>query len=215
MGYARAGFDPVGIDNDPVPLRRYHFECHLMDWRDGLEKFAADADLIHASPPCQRYSVMTPGENRASHPDLISEVRTALEATGTPWVIENVPGAPLRHPVRLCGCMFGLTVEFQGKTYGLKRRRIFEANWKIDQPWEPHHRDLPFLPVVHDMPRSFRDLHPGLSFMPGDIKREIMECGWMSDEGVTQAVPPAFTECIGKQWGQRGQRGDSCMITRD
>ena len=121
MGYARSGLTPIGIDNDPRMLARYHFECYQMDWRQGIEKFAGQADLIHASPPCQHYSrgVLAPYRDR--HPDLVASVREMLIETGKPYVIENVPGAPLINPVSLSGCMFNLTAEYRGTVLEAQR----------------------------------------------------------------------------------------------
>ena len=102
-GYRRAGFDVVGVDLAPQP--RYPFPFVLADWRDGLARITGEwkrggvAYAIHASPPCQRYSSMTKKWGRSkNHPDLVATVREALLATGVPFVIENVPGAPLFAP---------------------------------------------------------------------------------------------------------------------
>src|SRR5690606_3203660 len=87
-------------------------------------------DVIVASPPCPRYSTATPAATRDKHPDLVPPVRDALRAWGGPYVIENVPGAPLETPVRLCGSMFNL---------GVRRHRLFETNVPMLQP-ECDHR---------------------------------------------------------------------------
>jgi DNA (cytosine-5)-methyltransferase 1 len=200
-GYAKAGYEVIGIDNDPVALYRYPGESYCLDWHDGLEKFADQAALIHASPPCQRYSVLTPADARGNHPDLVSEVRRALQETRKPYLIENVPGAPLVRPVALCGCMFDLTVEHHGKMFALYRKRLFEAGgWRLPGLRCGTH-DLPFIPVCHDDTRAFRELNPGVK-LTGDVKREVMGCPWMSDEGVTEAIPPAFTSYIGRRFRQ-------------
>jgi hypothetical protein len=112
-GYEVAGLELLAaIDDDPERARGHYAwdrgVVHVMDWRAGLEKFAREADLIHASPPCQLYSTQTPETTRANWPDLIPEVRDALRATGKPYVIENVQGARSRliAPVELNGLMF-------------------------------------------------------------------------------------------------------------
>ena len=110
MGYHEAGFDVVGVDIDPQP--RYPFEFHQAD----ALTFPLDGyDAIHASPPCQAYTQLGKGE----HPRLIEPIRVRLQSAGVPYVIENVVGAPLRNPVKLCGSTFGLHV---------KRHRLFETN---------------------------------------------------------------------------------------
>src|SRR4051812_9767099 len=98
-GYARAGFDVVGVDLDPQP--RYP---HPFEQGDALEYVKANGhqfDVVHASPPCQAYSI-TRHTHHVTHPELIEPTRAALVATGLPYVIENVEGAPLLDPVTLC-----------------------------------------------------------------------------------------------------------------
>ncbi len=126
-GYAACGFEVVGVDIDPQP--NYPFEFHQRDAIDVLRGWSDidlnDFDAIHASPPCQHYSDLAKRNGNADDwPDLVRLVRLHLEADPrTPWVIENVEGAPLRDPVVLCGTMFpGLRV---------LRHRLFETNWPL------------------------------------------------------------------------------------
>lgn len=106
MGYHRAGFRVVGVDIEPQP--HYPFEFHQAD----ALTFPLDGfDAYHASPPCQRYSMITKLHGRAiveSHPDLIDPTRYRLKSSGKPYIIENVPQAPLKDAVTLCGSMFNL-----------------------------------------------------------------------------------------------------------
>lgn len=131
MGYHRAGFEVTGMDIDPQP--NYPFAFHqgdVMSITDsGWKVIAETYDAIHASPPCQAYSA---GKNMWKgrlpddrHPDLVDATRDRLIATGKPYVIENVEGAPLTNYVVLCGDMFGL---------GVKRHRLFETSFFI---WNP------------------------------------------------------------------------------
>src|SRR5207245_1581724 len=124
-------------------------EFHRMDWRDGLRGFAHLAAAVHASCPCQRYSrasICRPGL-AAQYPDLIGPVRAALAATGLPYVMENVEGAPLINPVMLCGSMFGLRAEFPGHgAVGLRRHRLFESSVPLTAPGACRH-ELPALRV--------------------------------------------------------------------
>jgi DNA (cytosine-5)-methyltransferase 1 len=183
MGYHRVGFDVVGVDIEPQP--HYPFEFRQMDALAVLRACIGplEFDAIHASPPCQAYSVSTP--DRSKHPDLYDEVRTLLEATGLPWVIENVPGAPYRSGVTLCGGMFDLPV---------KRHRNFETSFLILQP---HHRcpEEPWAVTGHSngkgrVTAKHRDpsTHVGL-----------MDCDWMTWKEATQAIPPPYTTWIGTQ----------------
>lgn len=172
VGYHQAGFDVVGVDLHPQP--RYPFEFHQAD---ALE-YLATADLtgvdaIHASPPCQAYAGVTAWRgNRDEHPDLLAATRTALEATGLPWVIENVPEAPLRPDLLLCGSQFGLKV---------KRHRAFETSWRAFSLIQPcRHRGL--LPFMHKNERAYAD---------------ALGCGWMTNVEGRQAIPPAFTFHVG------------------
>src|ERR1051326_4698017 len=105
MGYYRAGFDVFGVDIKPK--KHYPFEvikADALEFLDSVEEWQFDA--IHASPPCQKFSVLNSVWNR-EHPDLIEETRSRLLATGLPFVIENVIRAPLRRDLLLCGSMFG------------------------------------------------------------------------------------------------------------
>ena len=119
-GLQRAGFYVVGVDINPQP--RY---C-------GNEFIQADAltfpldgyDLIWSSPPCQGY-IQRNKNLETKHPKLIEPIRQRLSASGTPYVIENVPGAPLLSPITLCGTSFDLKV---------LRHRIFESVFFISQP---------------------------------------------------------------------------------
>jgi len=120
-GYHDAGFNVVGVDINPQPHYPYEFiQADAMTFP--LDGF----DVIHASPPCQRYSVVNRGiGNHMSHPDLLPGTRDRLVDSGVPWVIENVVGAPMFFPTMLCGSMFGL-----GTSTGLwlRRHRLFECS---------------------------------------------------------------------------------------
>lgn len=116
-GYHEAGFTVVGFDAEPQP--RYPFEFHRMD---ALDVDLSAADAVHASPPCQEYTQLH-SLYGYRHPDLIESTRERLQASGKPWVIENVEGAPLRDYVTLCGTSFpGLRVI---------RHRIFESSFPL------------------------------------------------------------------------------------
>jgi len=125
MGYARAGFEVVGVDINPQP--RYPFEFHQADALDYLREHGHRFDAVHASPPCQAYSETRKIQSN-EHPELIPPTRAALQRVGLPWVIENVPGSPLIDPVELCGAMFGLRVY---------RHRLFEASFPVTVPEHP------------------------------------------------------------------------------
>jgi hypothetical protein len=182
MGYHRAGFDVVGVDIAPQP--NYPFEFIQYDALDAAanladfgEVFGLRFDAIHASPPCQHYANVTrwKGE-QASHPDLIEPTRELLDATGLPYVIENVRTKALRADFMLCGTTFGLPI---------RRHRFFETNWSGHVMTHPcQHRASDY---------SFD--HGGKQ--PESVYRDAMECGWMTVLESREAIPPAYTEFVG------------------
>lgn len=135
VGYHLAGFHVVGVDLRPRCGRRYPFNFHPADAMEYAKEHAHEFDIIHASPPCQRYSHATVASNAHRHPDLINPTRDVLEATGLPYVIENVPRSPLRQPLVLCGSMFGLTAtDDDGTPLRMERHRWFESNVPLTAP---------------------------------------------------------------------------------
>lgn len=191
MGYHRAGFDVVGVDNRPQP--RYPFDVVQADAMDCINNFCnhfalSDFRAIHASPPCQAYSQITKTQgDPAGHPDLLAPTRDALKALGLPWVIENVPRAPMRPDYRLCGCMFGL---------GVKRERWFETSWRGFDLRPPCRHLVPAIGVYgYGGPRGSSGRFSGRL----DKWREAMGIDWMDHgEQLAQAIPPAYTEHIGR-----------------
>ena len=196
VGYHRAGFDVVGVDIKKQP--HYPFEFFQADAVHFLESAIANDvrfDAIHASPPCQHHSALAAGTNgnRHDYPELIERSRERMLQAGVPYVIENVVGAPLRQPVRLCGEMFGLQVI---------RHRLFETNWPLQVPPHPPHRgrvarcrhgewfDGPYYAVY------------GTGGGKGTAKQwqEAMGIDWLPYKyELAEAIPPAYTEHIGVQ----------------
>ncbi len=221
VGYSRAGFEVVGVDITPQP--RYPFAFCRMDALEALRLLIegqhittstldvaeygswnlADFDAIHASPPCQRYSQATFCRGRRDqHPDLIEPTRAALKETGKPWVIENVEQSPLDgNSCVLCGLMFGLKVF---------RHRLFESS--------------EFLLGLRHHPHGSRRIGKGgfvcvaghggqltgwagrgtRTTVPADHRNKAswakaMGIDWMTRDELAQAIPPAYTEFIGRQ----------------
>jgi DNA (cytosine-5)-methyltransferase 1 len=181
MGYHRAGFDVTGVDIEPQPRYPFTFvQADAMTYP--LEGFAA----IHASPVCKRYSVVTPAHVRDSHPDQLGPIRERLMAQPAPWVIENVPGAPMRPDLKLCGCMFGLP--------SLKRERWFETSWRAFDLRQPcDHRE----PVITVSGTGAGNQHSRAGHHGFADWRRAMGIGWMTGKELAQAIPPAYTEHIG------------------
>ena len=193
MGYHRAGFEVVGVDIKPQP--NYPFEFHQFDALDMLKRWWWWApglfDAIHASPPCQAYTQSALSQRNAgkAYPDLLAPTRDLLEQTGLPWVIENVPGAPMRPDVVICGCQVGLA---------LRRVRWFETSWQHFELAHPCHHTGPVVSVVgHGTPSWVREQ---LGYNPSIADyRAAMGIDWMNRNELSQAIPPAYTELIGHQ----------------
>jgi DNA (cytosine-5)-methyltransferase 1 len=197
VGYARAGFDVVGVDIKPQP--NYPFEFVQDDALDYFEKYTRGRwwAAVHASPPCQRFSDLAKRNgNGHTWPDLIAPTRALLRRCGLPYVIENVEGAPLLDPVVLCGTQFpGLRVI---------RHRLFETSFPALAP--PHGRHP--LVFTHDKRKAhYGKLDQDTSFVQvtggGNAtvanKRAAMGIDWMSGGELNEAIPPAYTEYIGAQ----------------
>ncbi len=194
-GYHLAGFDVVGVDIKPQPDYPFTFiqddVLNLAPW-----VFSDEFDLVHASPQCQSYSDLAK-RNRNGHlwPRLIEPVREILQGTGIPYVIENVEGAPLLDPTVLCGTMFpGLRV---------LRHRLFETSFLLDAPPHPAHP----LVFTHDKRKGhYGKLDQNTSFVQvtggGNCTianaRDAMGISWMRKADINEAIPPAYTEYIGK-----------------
>jgi DNA (cytosine-5)-methyltransferase 1 len=188
-GYHRAGFDVIGVDIAPQP--HYPYQFHQTDALQYVAEHAGEYDAIHASPPCQAYSVaaQTQRNTGKEYPDLLPPTRAALTATGLPWVIENVPGAPMRPDYQICGCQVGLA---------LRRERWFETSWRGFGMLPSHHHDRPVVSVVgHGTPSWVREQ---LGYNPSIADyRAAMGITWMNRNELSQAIPPAYTQWIGEQ----------------
>lgn len=194
MGYSRAGFEVVGVDIKPQP--NFPFEFHQAD---AMAFDLTGFDVIHASPPCQFNLTGLNAVNRLlgrrnDHSDLIAKTRARLLAQCVPYVIENIVGAKLFNPMQLCGSAFGLPI---------RRHRLFETNAFILA-----------LDCEHDREREkkywtgFRKGNTGRRsavvqvYGNGGDRHEwgpALGIDWMTPDELTQAIPPAYTEYIGKQ----------------
>jgi site-specific DNA-cytosine methylase len=193
-GYKRAGFHVTGVDIEPQP--DYCGDVFMQgDAIEYIREHGHEYDFIHASWPCQASSALTKGTNRGRvYPQLIPPGRAAMEATGRPWVIENVAGAPIRKDLMLCGEMFGL---------GVLRHRFFEfsAGVMVPQPVHPAHRgrvagmrhgewfEGPYFAVYGEGggKGSVPQWQTAMGIDWTDVRKSIAE-----------AIPPAYTEHIGR-----------------
>jgi len=191
VGYHRAGFDVVGVDINPQP--NYPFEFHQADAMTIHPiKIALRFNAIHASPPCQSFTAY----RRKGHgvgdgyPNLIADVRDLLLSTGCPYVIENVPGAPLNDPVQLCGSSFGLDI---------RRHRLFESNVLIDALPCDHAWQTPRFPPATNRTNLRSTIEVGVWRIPLDVQQQAMGIDWMTLPELSEAIPPAYTEWVGDQ----------------
>lgn len=185
-GYRRAGFEVTGVDSNPRLARLYrggHFV--LADALEYVREHGHEYDAIHASPPCQAHSSLKALQPGKAYPDLIPATRAALQASGKPYVIENVPRAPLgggdTYLLMLCGTMFGcITPDGRAE---IQRHRLFETNWCFGLRPACQHNG-PALQVA------------GENFHSGD---RCAHCGHAREE---HAGDP--------EWGDRAPECDSC-----
>ncbi len=181
MGLHRAGYEVVGVDIKPQP--NYPFEFIQAD---ALKVDLDGFDLIWASPPCQRY--MTGGVvRRKEAPDLIGPVRKRLKKQPAPWIIENVPGSPLRIDIVLCGSHFDLPI---------RRHRHFEMSFPAPEPRECDHSK----PIVgvYGHPHGKAGAWPGMLPSTVETWREALDCPWMIASELSQAIPPAYSEFLAR-----------------
>lgn len=201
-GYHRAGFEVVGVDHRPMPryLKSGASEFIQADALIYLHAHGREFDAIHASPPCQAYSSarhLPQKGPRREHPDLIGITRELLIASGKPWIIENVSGAPLYDTMMLCGSMFGLAV---------RRHRFFEGSFLLLSGKRCRHPTE----AKYVAGRSANSSRPnrstvvmvyGSSGSRGHVSqwKEAMGIDWMTGAELSQAIPPAYTLEIGHQ----------------
>jgi DNA (cytosine-5)-methyltransferase 1 len=183
MGYHRAGFDVIGYDIAPQPNFPFEFIQSDALAIEAIEGVAA----IHASPPCQSYlnlgAVNRSMGRKYAHEDLIGRTRELLESTGLPYVIENVADAKpqLRDPVRICGTGLNLPI---------RRHRLFESNLPLTG-----------IPCAHDRLSTVVQVYGnagGREHWPA-----AMGISWMTAAEMCEAIPPSYTEAIGKQLRKR------------
>lgn len=192
MGYSRAGFEVTGVDLKHG--KRYPFNyirANVLEILADIE-FLNGFDVIHASPPCQTHSItknlrIAQGKS-TSKIDLIPETRAGLIQSSKPFIIENVMGSPLIDPIMLCGSAFGLKV---------RRHRIFESNIKLTGLICNHKKQGRPVGVYG----SLNDEIPngGKTAKTISEAREVMGIEWGIWTELVEAIPPVYTEYLGKQ----------------
>jgi DNA (cytosine-5)-methyltransferase 1 len=201
-GYADAGFEVVGIDIKKQ--KRYPFEFIQADCLETLQDldYLRTFDVIAASPPCQTHSrtkhLRDAQGGTTTKVDLIPQTREALIASGKPYVIENVPGAPLIKPVQFCGSSFGLKV---------RRHRLFESNLELTGSVCKHKEQGKPIGVYGAMNDTAQGLDKttgkyvigGSTAKTVEEARQAMGIEWMIWGELVEAIPPVYTQTIGKQ----------------
>lgn len=205
-GLQRAGFHVTGVDIERQP--RYCGDAFVQADALAPPFDLASFDFIWASPPCQAHSALRKMWNAKQHADLIPATRAILTASGCPWVIENVPGAPLRSVIRLCGTMFGLATPCGAE---LRRHRYFETSgiFALQPPchhggpaigvYGGHVRDrCRTITVTGHTPQQNVVRNRVRQTFSADDARVAMGIDWMTLSELSQAIPPAYAEFIGR-----------------
>lgn len=231
MGYHQAGFDVVGIDRfryrdqkgklQGYRQQRYPFPSlqgdvmvemarllageRLTFSKDSSEETLglADFDVLAASPPCQAYSI-TKNAHTTEHPELVGPTRELLVQSGLTYVMENVEGAPLLEPLRLCGSEFNLrATDTDGLQVWLKRHRLFESNVFLVGAGGCHHPKDILCAGVYGNGSPSRDAAKARAggYTPPSqaVRADLMGIDWMSRNGLSQSIPPAYTRFVGEQ----------------
>lgn len=194
-GLQLAGFHVTGVDMKAQP--RYVGDVFIQGdaLNHGLD--LSTFDFIWASPPCQAHTALKTMHNAKPHLDLIPQTRAMLKASGVPWVIENVVGAPLLNPVTLCGSMFGLTT---ADGVDLHRHRIFESSFPLPARKCVHTPGRNVIGIYGGHVRNRKRLGCGAKgqkdFTTADAC-EAMQVDWMTLAELCQAIPPAYSKFIG------------------
>jgi DNA (cytosine-5)-methyltransferase 1 len=207
-GYQQAGFEVIGVDVEPQPnyCGDTFIQADALEVAEALAKHGAlfcgpglkilTFDAIHASPPCQAHTDLQK-QSKRTYPELIGPTRELLKATGLPYVIENVEGAPLIDPVKICGASIpGLRVI---------RHRLFESNFPLQgipcpdrhplvftyDKRKPHYGQL-------DQDASYVQVTGGGNCSVAN-KLDAMQINWMTGKEVNEAIPPAYCKHVGDQ----------------
>jgi len=203
MGLHRAGFDVIGVDIKKQPRYPFTFvQADALNPPFDLTRF----DFIWASPPCQAHTSLRKMWNSRPHEDLIPQTRAQLVASGVPYAIENVPGAPLRSTAMLCGTMFDLRTPCGAE---LRRHRYFETSFVVLSPKCQHGRSVigiygghvrdrcRTITVTGHTPQQNVVRNRVRKTFTVDDARAAMGIDWMTMEGLSQSIPPAYAEFIG------------------
>lgn len=227
VGYARAGFDVIGVDVDSNALAEYPFPCIRADAMDVLNGRPLDDgglfpptrdvelqpdgtldltrfDVIHASPPCQEYS-LSRNEQGRRYPRLVEPLLEWFATWTRVWVVENVPGAPLPDPLLLCGTEWPQlrAIDTDGRAVRLRRHRLFASNVELRRraSCACEGRLIGGVYGGGSEDRTRRRNPTGGGYTPDlAVRRALMGIDWITGyQTLAEAIPPAYTEHVGRQ----------------
>ena len=192
MGYYRAGFEVIGVDMQNQ--KKYPFRFIKADVKDILRdhKFLKSFNAIAASPPCQIFSstkhLRDAQKRKTKKVNMIPETIEGLMMSGKPWIVENVEGSSLNDSVRVCGSAFGMKI---------RRHRLFKSNVNIIGT-SCYHKEQGKPVGIYG---QLKDKIPNGGQTAVNLKeaREAMGIDWMPWTSLVEAVPPNYTEYLGKQ----------------
>ncbi len=191
-GLQRAGYHVTGVDIAPQP----NYVGDVFIQADAFEVLRygdfSEYDIVWASPPCQGRTAYKRRPNHVKPVDTdgqIARTRALLQARGMPYIIENVPGAPLVNPTTLCGSMFGLDV---------RRHRLFETSFRVEPPHCNHAAQQGSFPPATNRTNRRKTCEVGVWRIPLDVQRAAMGIDWMTLEELSEAIPPAYSEYLGR-----------------
>lgn len=222
-GYVDAGFRVVGVD--VARQRRYPFPFLQADVLDVLDRLLAgerlrfdhplsppvdlaleDFAAIHASPPCQAYSITRHGHSKP-YPRLIEPIRDRLQRSGKPWVMENVKGAPLLEPATLCWTMFhepGSVLDDDDTPLQMFRHRLFEVGgFDLQPPRDCRH--VSGMQVAGSYGGARRDKVEARTIRHGGyvpsaaVQQQLLGIDWTTQRGMHESIPPVYAEHVGRQ----------------
>lgn len=203
-GLAEAGFEVWGVDIKPQP--RYVHPGRFVHGDALNPPFdLREFDFVWASPPCQAHTSLRWMHNAKEHLDLIPETRGMLIHAGVPWVMENVPRAPMRRDLLLCGSMFNLGCDGAE----LRRHRIFETSFTCLSPQCVHGQEERVIGVYGGHGRDRRRKTNTQDFSTAD-RRKAMGIDWMTGAELSQAIPPAYAEYIGREFLRQRITEEAC-----
>lgn len=204
-GYRRQRYPFPAVQMDALEALSLLLLREPLGFDDGSKFTLAAFDAIAASPPCQAYSI-TKNAHKSSHPELIEPTRWFLIQTGLPYVMENVEGAKRQmiSPLTLCGTEFNMrATDSDGLEVWLKRHRLFESNVPLMGAGGCQHPKDILCAGVYGNGSPSRDAAKaragGYTPPSQQVRNDLMGIDWMSRNGLSQSIPPVFTEFIGSQ----------------